>query len=125
MSSMQGWQDVMIENFGSNWAKTSYSLVEIGKLAEKITLLEARLIIAKSIIEKLEKVMGFYGDPRSWLYPGNNYHDFNIANIDIGECVWIAKTGRQMKGRKAGKLARSTLSEVQKLKEGLNQMEKA
>ena len=30
------WQDVMIEHFGINWLKDSYSVSEIEKLAEKI-----------------------------------------------------------------------------------------
>lgn len=73
---------------------------------DKIKHLEAQL-------KEASEVIGFYGDPKSWLYPGNDFHDFQIAKEDIGEVAWTAKSGRVMRGRKAGKRAREYMKKYQ------------
>lgn len=75
---------------------------EIQKLKLEKEVLKMRLEEAKSVIE-------YYADPKSWSYPGNDFHDFQIAKEDISECVWTSKKGNLARGRKAGKRARAFL----------------
>ncbi len=94
-------------------------LIYASEVSEEKESLQSQLSLAQEIIELQAKAIEFYGDPKSWQYPGNDFHDFQIAREDIGECAWISNKGKETRGRKAGKLARSTKAQVEKMKEGM------
>lgn len=63
------WQDVMIENFGTSWCKSGYTVSEVGKLAEQIVGLKTQLAKA----ECKEKGLGYYAHIFNWDFqPGDS-----------------------------------------------------
>lgn len=78
--------------------------------------LQSKLALQEAIIKKMEEALEFYSNASNWFYPGDDFHDFLIAKQDISDAIRFAKSGREMKTRCGGKLARQTQKEVEQMK---------
>lgn len=79
MSGKLDWQDIMIRYFGGDWLADSYGIEAVGKMAEEIANLEARIASAKEVIE-------FYANPKSYCIGDEEYPKYSF---DIKARDWL------------------------------------
>jgi hypothetical protein len=77
----------------------------------------AGLELLRTRLASAEEALGFYASSRNWLYPGDDFHNFNIARHDISEAPFSDGKDRRRYEKCGGKRARAHFEKFKPIRE--------
>lgn len=91
--------------------------VATARTMNELSELKSELAKKDAIIKELQEAVAYYASQKNWLYPGKDFHNFDIAKKDISRVNWIEQGEYPAHTTCGGKRARAALARVAELRE--------